>query len=157
VDAVGVASVRAWNPNVAMCDRIRQAVADFRVWRPDGSSQPTPFLYIYQGISPYFCEVAYPQQSYAGLIEPVGNHDTTLRDVCMRPAISGIFDCTTLPWDAVSKIGVQNTAALPTVSRRILSQEPTLKLHLSAHDTATLAQGRASVAKIARDLRLASA
>jgi hypothetical protein len=30
---------------------------------------------------------------------------------------------------------VQNTAALPAVSRRILSREPTLKLYLSAHDT----------------------
>jgi hypothetical protein len=98
-------------------------------------------------ISPHFCEVAYLPQSYSGLTEPVDKHDTKLRDLCMRPASSGNFDCATLPRDAVSKIGVQNTAALRTVSHRILSQEPTLKLYLSAHDAATLPLARASVAK----------
>src|SRR5262245_16756863 len=100
-----------------MCDSIRQTVADFRVWRPDASTQPTPFLYIYQGISPHFCEVACPQQSYSRLTEPVDKYDAKLGDLGMRPAISGIFDCATLVQDAVSKIGVRNTAALPTVCR----------------------------------------
>jgi hypothetical protein len=60
------------------------------------SIQPTLFLYIHQVISPHFCEVAYLQQPYSGLTEPVGKNDAKLPDVCIRPAISGIFDFATL-------------------------------------------------------------
>jgi hypothetical protein len=87
VDAVGVAGVSAWNSHVAMGNSIRQTVADVRVWRPNASSQPPPFLDIHQEIAPHVCEVASLQQLYFGLTEPVGKNDAKLPDVCMRPAI----------------------------------------------------------------------